>query len=128
MRRRILLITFLVGVAAAAAAEITSADLVGEWFGGTSSIVTRYTFRADHSFDYTGGDAHGAGKWRLHDGKKLELIYHYDYERKLISSLSKRDWIVVESVSKGRLRFRWYHKDLSPGFQLSSPEVLTKQR
>ena len=128
MRTRALLITFLLAVPITGRAEITSKDLVGEWFDSTSSIPARYTFRADHSFEYTSGDGYGAGKWSLHDGKKLELIYHYDYDPKPISSLSERDWMIVEPISKGRMQVRWYNKIFRPGHELSSPEVWTKRR
>jgi hypothetical protein len=72
-----------------------------------------------------GGDAHSAGKWKLHDGNKLELILHYDYDPKPISHLSKREWIIIESISKGRMRLRWYS---SFSGHLLPPEVWTKRR
>jgi hypothetical protein len=122
-----LLMLLVANVAVAAGAEVTSADLVGKWVGNAPAGF-HIVLRADHSFDYIGGDAHGAGKWKLHDGKKLELIYHYDYDPKPISSSSKRSWLIIDSISKDRVRLTWYDKDLSPGFQYSSPEIWTKRR
>jgi hypothetical protein len=101
------------------------------WANGSVSASSQQaapfaiSFRADHSFDYVGGVGHGAGKWLLHDGKNLELIYHYDYDPKPISDSSKRSWIVIDSIGKGRMQVRW---DLSPSGQLSSSDVWTKQR
>jgi hypothetical protein len=126
--RRLLLISLLISAAAAADGEATSTRLLGQWFRLASSQhpgTFAISFRADHSFDYVGGDAHGAGKWLLHDGNNLELIYHYDYDPKPISDSSKRSWIVIYSISKNRMQVRW---DLSPSGQLSSFEVWTKQR
>jgi hypothetical protein len=125
MRIRVQLTTFLLSIAVAASAEVTPAELVGEWHGGTSSIPVRYIFRADHSFDGIGGDAHSAGKWKLHGGNKLELIIHYDYDPKPISSLSPRSWMLVDSLSSGRMRVRSYSSD---GHYLSPPTVWTKRR
>ena len=108
--RKLLLISLLITAAAAADGEATSAGLVGQWFRVAPSehpVTFAISFRADHSFDYVGGDAHGAGKWLLHGGRNLELIYHYDYDPKPISDSSKRSWIVIDSVSKGRMRVRW---------------------
>jgi hypothetical protein len=132
MRRYALLITSLLAVTVAARAQVTSADLVGEWLMRRPALTNRldcnFTFGANHSFDYVRGDVHGAGKWKLHAGNKLELIYHYDYDRKPISSLSLRDWIIIDSIGKGRMRLRWYNPvDVSLGFQ-TSPEVWTKRR
>ena len=123
MRARVLLIVFLLGPAVAKSGEITSAELMGEWIGGTSSIPMEYTFRADHSFHYAGGDVLGAGTWKIHDGKKLELIYHYG--TKPISSSSGRHWFLIDSISKGRVRVRRYSR---LNGQLLPAEVWTKQR
>jgi len=80
MLRRVLVITFLLGVAVAARAETTSADLVGEWSSGRPSHADwrLFTFRADHSWNGIADDIDAAGKWKLHGGKKLELIYYSD--------------------------------------------------
>jgi hypothetical protein len=131
MRRRVLVITFLLGVALAARAEITSADLVGEWSSGTPSHADWrfFTFRADHSWNGIADDIHGAGKWKLHGGKKLKLIYYSDYEHKIISDSSKSDWILIESIIADHMWLRWYSK-FSGEFtgQLLPPEVWTKRR
>ena len=76
-----------IDLAVAAKAEVTSADLIGEWTSGRPSegAWRDFTFRPDHTFDGMGGDAHSAGKWKLHHGNKLELIIHYDYDPKPIS-------------------------------------------
>lgn len=134
MCTRVLLTTFLLSIAVAASAEVTPAELVGEWHGGTSSIPVRYIFRADHSFDSSGGDTHTAGKWKLHGGNKLELIIHYDYDPKPISSSSPRQWALIESIRKGRMRLKWYSKVVAFGHdygfsgRLSPSEVLTRRR
>ncbi len=125
MRGPALLLMLLFGIAVADAGEIRSADLVGEWVGGTSAIPRRLTFRADHSYDSLGGDAYSAGRWELHGGNQLELIIHYDYDPKPISSSSPRGWITIESISKGRMRLRW-HSNLN-GHPLPSEEW-TKRR
>ena len=119
----------LASTAGAAAIDITAADLVGAWSGGTSSLGDRrYTFRADHTFDGIDGDAISAGKWKLHPSDKLELIYYSDYERKIISGSSKHGWIVIKSMTKARLEFVWFDKDFSPGFQYSGGGVWSKRR
>ena len=137
MRIQALFIIVVINVAVAAEAKVTAADLVGKWFRHvTAEAPTGFdiVFRADHSFDYVGGDAHGAGKWKLHGGKKLELIYHYDYDRKPISNSSPRQWILIESLSKGRMQVRWYsweyNKDVPPAANVKplTPQVWTKQR
>jgi hypothetical protein len=129
MCTRVLLTTFLLSIAVGASAEVTPAELVGQWHGGTSSRPVRYIFRADHSFDSSGGDTHTAGKWKLHHGNKLELITHYDYDSKPISRSSPREWMIIESIDKGRMRFRRYYKGFfDAGYRLSGPEVLTKGR
>jgi hypothetical protein len=109
MRTRPLLTTILLGVAVAASAEVTTRNIVGEWVTDTASrgVANHFTFQADHSFRYSGGDAVGAGKWNLHEGKKLELIYYSDYERKVVSASSHRDWIIIESFSTGHMRANW---------------------
>ena len=86
-----LLITFLITVAGRA--EVGSANLIGQWTSGKPSEGSWrcFTFRADHSFDGIGGDAHSAGKWKLHHGNKLEMIIHYDYDPKPISSSSQEN-------------------------------------
>lgn len=130
MRRRVLVITFLLGVAVAARAETTSAELVGEWSSGRPSHADwrLFTFRADHSWNGIADDVHGAGKWKLHE-KKLELIYYSDYEHKIISDSSKSDWILIESIIGDHLRLRWYAK-FSGKFtgQLLPLEMWTKRR
>ena len=118
-----LLIILLLGLAVAASGEVTSADLVGKWIGGSRSVPVDYTFRADHAFHCAGGDVVGAGTWRIHGGKKLELIYHYG--TKPISSSSGRDWFLIDSISKGRVRVRRYSR---LNGQLLPAEVWTKQR
>ena len=131
MRRRILVITFLLGVAVAARAETTSADLVGEWSSGRPSHVDwrLFTFRTDHSWNGIADDIHGAGKWKLHGGKKLELIYYSDYEHKIISGSSKSDWILIESIIADHMRLRWYAKFTGKFTgQLLPLEVWTKRR
>jgi hypothetical protein len=134
MRIQAVLICLLLAIAVADAG-VTSADLIGQWTGGTlgHGDWRSFTFRADHSFDGTGGDAISAGKWKLH-GNKLELILHYDYDPKPISSSSPREWALIESISKGRMRVRWYsweyNKDVSPAPDVKPlpPEVWTKRR
>jgi len=135
MRTQALPILFLLTVAVAAGADVTSADLIGEWTSGRPSegAWRDFTFRADHSFNGIGGDAVSAGKWKLHRGNRLELIIHYDYDPKPISSSSPREWALIEPLSKGRMRVRWYgweyNKDVSPppDVQPLPPEVWTKR-
>ena len=135
MRTHALLTMFLLSVAVAARAEVTSADLIGHWTSGKpeEGAWRDFTFRADHSFDGIGGDARSAGKWKLH-GNKLELILRYDYEREPISRLSRREWAIIESISKDRMRVRWYsweyNKDISPAPDVKPlpPELWTKRR
>jgi hypothetical protein len=129
MRNAVLLVALLAVASASAASDMTSRELIGTWFGGTSSQGDRrFTFRADHTFDGIDGDAISAGKWKLHGGNKLELIYYSDYERKIISRSSKRGWIVIKPVTTNRIEMAYFDKDFSPGFQLASAGVWTKQR
>ena len=131
MRRRVLVITFLLGVAVAASAETTSTDLVGEWSSGRPSHADwrSFTFRADHSWTGIAYDVHGAGKWNLHGGKKLELIYYSDYEHKIISHSSKIDWILIESIIADHMRLKWYEKFSGKlTGRLLPVEVWTKRR
>ncbi len=131
MRSAVLLVALFAAASISRARDITSRELIGTWTGGTDAYgeVTRYTFRADHSFDFIGGDTHWAGKWKLQRGNKLELITHYDYDPKPISSSSPRQWMIIESIHKGRMRFRRYYKGLfDAGYRLSGSEVLTKRR
>jgi hypothetical protein len=133
MRPQTLLIIIAIHVAVAADAQVTAADLVGKWVGDAPAGF-HIVFKADHSFDYISGDAHGMGKWELHEGKKLELIFHYDYDPEPISSLSKRSWILIDSLSKDHMRVRkysWeYNKNISPApdVQPLPAEVWTKQQ
>jgi hypothetical protein len=127
MRTHALLTLFLLSAAVAARAEVTSADLIGHWTSGKpeEGAWRDFTFRADHSFDGIGGDAISAGKWKLHPRNKLELIIHYDHDRKPISDSSPREWVLIDSISKGRMRLRWYS---SFNGHLLPPEVWTKRR
>jgi hypothetical protein len=127
MRTQALLTMFLLSVAVAAPAETTSADLIGRWTSGKpeEGAWRDFTFRADHSFDGIGGDAHSAGRWKLHAGHKLELIIHYDYDPKPITTSSPRQWALIDSLRDGRMRVRWYSSfDRQP----LPPEVWTKRR
>src|SRR5262249_9766916 len=101
MRRRALVITFLLGVAVAARAETTSAELVGEWSSGRPSHADwrLFYFRADHSWNGIAHHIHGAAKGEPPSGKKLELIYYSDYEHKIIFDSSKRAPFCVLAVS-----------------------------
>lgn len=135
MRRLVVLIAFLLAGAVAIGDQIRSADLVGEWTSGRPSEGgwRDFTFRPDHTFDGTGGDAHSAGKWKLHDGNKLELIIHYDYDANPITSASPREWALIESLSKGRMRVRWYSWEYNkvspaPDVRPLPSEVWTKRR
>jgi hypothetical protein len=126
----VLVVTFLLGVAVAVRGGTTSADLVGEWSSGRPSHADwrLFTFRADHSWNGIAYDVHGAGKWKLHDGKKLELIYYSDYEHKIISN-SKIDWILIESIIGDHMRLRWYEKFAAKETgKLLPPEVWTRRR
>src|ERR1043166_4343052 len=82
MRLAVLLVALFAAVSLSRARDITSRELVGKWTGRIDAYgePTRYSFRADHSFDVIGGDTHWAGKWKLQPGNKLELITHYDYD------------------------------------------------
>jgi hypothetical protein len=125
----VLLVAFLALASASAATDITSTELIGTWFGGTSSQGdTRFTFRADHTFDGIDGDAISAGRWKLHRGNRLELIYYSDYDRKVISRSSKHGWLVIKRVASTRFEFVSFDKDFSPGFQYSSWGVWKKLR
>ena len=131
MRLAFLVVALFAAVSVGRADDITSRELVGTWTRGIDAYgqVTRFSFRADHSFDFNGGDIHWAGKWKLQRGNKLELITHYDYDPKPISGSSPREWMIIESIDKGRMRYRRYYKGLfDDGYRLSGPQVLTKRR
>jgi hypothetical protein len=130
MRRRVLATIFLLGVAVAVRGETTSADLVGEWSSGRPSHADwrLFTFRADHSWNGIADTIHGAGKWKLQGGKKLELVYYSDYQHKIVSDSSKSDWILIESIIGDHMRLRWYQKFTGKYTgQLLPPEVWTKR-
>lgn len=129
MRNTIFLVTFLALATASPASDITSRQLIGTWSGGSSSTGdNRFIFRADHTFDGITGDAIWAGKWKLHHGNNLELIFYSDDERKIVSRSSEHCWILIKPIATNRMEMAYFAKDFPHGPALPNMGVWTKQR
>ncbi len=122
--KTLLLVLLFTSVTAASGTEITSRDLIGTWRGQYyERDSTRFTFRPDHTFDGVDGDQLFAGKWRLHGGRRVDILLYSDYEKKLVSRTSLRRSIVLDPVNKTRFRISW-----QDGNHLYNHDVWTKAR
>ena len=102
MKITLSLIVLLICVAVTDVLGIGPADLVGTWWGkGMHRYNAHYTLYADHT--YSGGEADMLfeGRWKLHSGKKLELISR---EKAVLTNSRVRKLFVIDSFSRNSLR------------------------
>ena len=94
-------IVCLVASAVGAPVSVEPKDIVGTWWTKLCDRYEgRYDFRADSTYSGSCADMIDGGRWKLHKGGKLELISYSDFDKKIISSRSSRDIVLIDSVSK----------------------------
>jgi hypothetical protein len=81
--------------------SIAPKDIVGTWWTKLcDKYEGRYDFRPDFTYNGSCADMFDGGKWKLHQGGKLELISYSDFEKKTISDKSSRDIVVINRFAK----------------------------